>query len=149
MILLALLMQSAAPAAPTPPPPVPQRWSILTPVADEPCTRQSTRDAAGRDIIVCANPLPSQTLPYPDEVVPDGPTPSNKYRTGAGALAVEDGTPCHMSRSCVVGFGPPVLPIIKGAVGLVKGALAKKPDKRGRVAIALDGSDAPTGRLER
>lgn len=143
MILLALLMQTAAPATP----PAPERWSILVPVGDQPCARQPGKDADGRDVIVCGNPLPSQALPYPDEVVPDGPIPSNKYRTGTGALAAS-ATPCPISRNCVVGFGPPIVPIIKGAVGLVKSALAKKPDKRGRVAIPLDDSDAPTGHLE-
>ena len=59
---------------------------------------------------------------------------SNPYLTGSGALAAMD-TPCPISRNCVVGFGPPIVPMIKGAVDLAKRALARKPDKAGRVAI--------------
>lgn len=143
MILLAFALQTAAAA----PAPVPERFSILVPVADEPCARRPGKDADGHDIVVCGNPLPSQKLPYPDEVIPDGPVPSNPYKTGSGALAAE-ATPCPISRNCVVGFGPPIVPMIKGAVGLAKRAFAKKPDKTGRVAIPLDDTDAPTGHIE-
>ena len=148
-LLLFLALQTAA-AAPVAVPPsatpaadTPQRWSILVPVANEPCVRR----ADGKDIVVCGNPLPSQALPYPDEVPPDGPVPSNPYQTGSGALAAQ-GTPCPISRECVVGFGPPLVPLIKGAADLAKKAFAKKPDKTGRVAIPLDDtSPATDGKL--
>jgi len=139
-LLLFLALQAAAtPAAAPPQTPAtntPERFSILIPVANEPCVRH----VDGKDIVVCGDPLPSQTLPYPEEITPDGPTPSNPYNSGAGALAAQS-TPCSISRSCVVGFGPPLAPIIKGAADLAKKAFAKKPDKTGRVAIPLD--DAP------
>lgn len=147
-LLLFLALQAAAvpPAVPAKATAAesPERFSILVPVANEPCVRH----VDGKDIVVCGNPLPSQTLPYPDEVVPDGPTPSNPYKSGSGALAAQ-ATPCPISRSCVVGFGPPLVPIIKGAADLAKKAFAKKPDKTGRVAIPLDDAPPSTeGKLE-
>ncbi|QNA84889.1 hypothetical protein G4G27_13445 [Sphingomonas sp. So64.6b] len=142
MILLALLLQSAAatPVAQPAVPPAPQRWSILVPVANEAC-----RPAAkGDDILVCADPLPTQRLPLPDEIVPDGPRPSNPYRTGSGALAAE-GAPCATAMGgCVVGFGPPIIPIVEGLVGLAKDAFARHPDKSKRIAIPLDDPVPPT-----
>lgn len=137
-LLLILALQAAATpaAAPQPAPNTPERFSILVPVGNEPCVRH----VDGKDIVVCGNPLPSQTLPYPEEIVPDGPAPSNPYKSGAGALAAQS-TPCSISRNCIVGFGPPLVPMIKGAADLAKKAFAKKPDKTGRVAIPLD--DAP------
>lgn len=144
LLILALQAAATSAAAPQPASDTPERFSILVPVANEPCVRH----VDGKDIVVCGNPLPSQTLPYPDEVVPDGPTPSNPYKSGSGALAAES-TPCPISRSCIVGFGPPLVPMIKGAADLAKRAFAKKPDKTGRVAIPLD--DTPLsaeGKLE-
>jgi len=143
--LLILALQAAAPqtAPAAPPADPPQRFSILTSVPDEPCVRKPTDS----DAIVCGNPLPSQKLPYPDEVVPDGPTPSNPLKTGTGALNAQ-ATPCPISRNCVVGFGPPIMPIIKGVADAVGGAFKKKPDKTGRMPIPLDDSSAPTGKLE-
>jgi hypothetical protein len=137
-LLLFLALQTAVAAAPpqTPAADTPERFSILAPVANEPCVRHMD----GKDIVVCGNPLPSQTLPYPEEIPPDGPVPSNPYMSGAGALAAQ-ATPCPISRSCIVGFGPPLVPMIKGAADLAKKAFAKKPDKTGRIAIPLD--DAP------
>ncbi|MES2057399.1 MAG: hypothetical protein V4564_15805 [Pseudomonadota bacterium] len=135
MILLALLLQ-AAPAPEEKPvaADAPQSWSILVPVANEPC-----RPAAkGDDILVCADPLPSQRLPLPDEAVPDGPRPSNPNRTGAGALAASTAPCATEMRGCTVGFGPPIMPIVQGLVGLAQGALARHPDKSGRVPIPLD-----------
>lgn len=134
--LLPLVLQAAVTTAASPsqaPANTPERFSILVPVSNEPCVRH----VDGKDIVVCGNPLPSQTLPYPEEIPPDGPMPSNPYRNGAGALAAES-APCPISRSCVVGFGPPLVPMIKGAADLAKKAFAKKPDKTGRVAIPLD-----------
>lgn len=140
-LLLFLALQTAA-ATPEVAPPATnttERWSILVPVANEPCVRR----ADGKDIVVCGDPLPSQSLPYPEEIPPDGAAPSNPDRSGAGALAAS-GTPCPISRSCIVGFGPPLGPVIKGAVDLAKKAFAKKPDKTGRVAIPLDDTPPST-----
>ncbi|WP_375397975.1 hypothetical protein [uncultured Sphingomonas sp.] len=118
-----------------------QRWSILVPVADAPCRQRAEN---GTDIVVCAKSLPSQRLPYPDEVPAKGPVASNPFRTGTNALAVES-TPCAVrSEGCIVGFGPPIIPMIKGAVDLAKRAFARKPDKTGRVPIDID-TPAPTG----
>lgn len=144
-LLLLLAFQAAAtPQASATNADTPERFSILVPVANEPCVRRvDGKGADGKDIVVCGNPLPSQTLPYPDEIPPDGPVPSNPYANGSGALAAE-GTPCPISRSCVVGFGPPLVPLIKGAADLAKKAFAKKPDKTGRVPIPLDDTPPST-----
>ncbi|HVF93910.1 MAG TPA: hypothetical protein VM900_06320 [Sphingomonas sp.] len=127
-LLLALLQAAPAPAEP-------QRWSILTPT-DANCNKRNTDRG---EILVCA-PVPGdQRLPLPDYVEP-GATPNgvNPKMNGAGALAAE-GTPCAaMQRGCLVGVGPPIVPIVKAAADLVKSAFAKKPDKRGRVPIPLD-----------
>lgn len=143
--LLILALQAApAPAAPAAPQTdTPQRFSVLVPIPDEPCVRRPSDS----DVLVCGNPLPSQKLPYPDEVVPDGPTPSNPLKNGVGALNAQ-GTPCPISRNCVVGFGPPIVPIITGIANAVGSAFKKKPDKTGRVPIPLDDSQKPTGKLE-
>lgn len=145
MIALLLILQSAAPAAA---PPQPERWSVLAPAPGQTCVSER-RPGDGEDIVVCGTPDPqtSLRLPDPDSVPSDGPVKSNPYLTGSGALA-NMATPCPISRSCVVGFGPPVVPMIKGAVDVAKRAFRKRPDKTGRVAIPLDGSDAPTGRIE-
>ena len=134
-----------------------QSWSILESVPNEPCVLRheakatdgdaaAGQDAAKQaDVIVCARPLPSQKLPYPDEVVPDGPAPSNRELTGRGALEA-DGAPCATRMGgCQVGFGPPIVPMILGAVDVAKRVFARKPDKTGRVPIDLD--DEPTGRV--
>ena len=145
MIALLLLALQSAPAAPPP-----ERWSILVPApgqdSRQPCV--PSRSADGKDdVVVCANDQASPRLPDPDSVPSSGPTPSNRALSGTGALAAE-GTPCPISRSCIVGFGPPIVPLVKGAVDLARRAFAKKPDKTGRVPIPLDDSDPPTGRLE-
>ena len=131
MILSVMLL--AIQAAPASPAPQPQSWSILT--------SSDCPESTGRDIVVCA-PAPgsnsAQRLPLPDERTSDGPAPSNPNLIARRALDLE-GTPCAaMQKGCQVGFGPPIAPIIAGAVGLLKDAFAKKPDKRGRVAIPLD-----------
>ena len=144
-LLLILALQAAT--APAPPPSAPdakpERFSILVPVGNEPCIKRKPDD-----VVICGDAMPSQKLPYPDEVVPNGPVASNPYLRGTGALDAE-ATPCAVaSQGCLVGFGPPIVPMIKGAVDLAKKAFAKKPDKTGRVEIPLDGSDAPAGRVE-
>lgn len=145
MIPLFLILQSAAPAAV---PPLPQRWSILSPAPGQDCVPER-RPGDSDDIVVCGTPDPqaSLRLPDPDSVPSKGPIKSNPYLTGTGALA-NMATPCPISRSCVVGFGPPIVPMIKGVIDVAKRAFRKKPDKTGRVAIPLDGSEASTGRLE-
>jgi hypothetical protein len=142
MILLLLAAQAATIVSTKP---KAESWSILAPVANEPCGSRYDGEAKPDDIIVCAQPLPSQKLPYPDEVVPDGPTPSNRDLTGRGALAAENAPCATRMQGCTVGFGPPIAPIIAGAVDVAKRVFAKKPDKTGRVPIELD--EAPTGRL--
>ena len=147
MIALLLLLQSAAPVTA---PSQPERWSILAPAPGQPCvTRREPGDRD--DIVICGTPDPqaSLRLPDPDSVPSSGPVKSNPYLTGSGALA-NMATPCAISRSCVVGFGPPIVPMIKGAVDVAKRALHKRPDKTGRVAIPLDDGDAPadvTGKI--
>ena len=141
LLIFAFQATAAAPAQKTD---APERFSILVPVGNERCARRP----GDSDATVCGNPLPSQTLPYPNEVVPNGPVPSNPYRTGVGALAAES-TPCAVAaQGCIVGFGPPILPIVKGAAGLIGSAFRKKPDKTGRVPIPLDDSAPPPIRLE-
>lgn len=141
ILLIALQAATSAPL-PAPAKAEPQRWSVLAPVKDEPCGAK----VPDSDATVCGNPLPSQRLPYPDEIQPDGPIPSNPELSGSGALSAQ-ATPCPISRKCVVGFGPPIVPMVKGAIDLAKKAFAKKPDKTGRVAIPLDDSDQPKGQL--
>ncbi len=132
-VLLSMLMQ-AAPTAASTQTPLPERFSILV----DPCAAAS-KD--GSEIIVCGGPaVNSPRLPLPDERgPPDRAVASNPELSAVRALQLE-GTPCAASqRGCQVGFGPPIAPIAKAAVGLIKSALVKKPDKRGRVPIDLDG----------
>lgn len=133
-MLLTLLLQAAAPAPAAPP----DRFSILVPVAPQECPPRSQAPGEQGDVVVCATDLPSQTLPYPQEYVYDGSRPSNPGVTGSGALASE-GSPCAtIQRGCQTGFGQPlVAAAVKGLVGLVTDATAKKPDKRGRVPIDI------------
>lgn len=127
-LLLVLLQAAPATSAPKT-----ESWSILAPT-DEVCEK---RTAENGDIVVCDRPSAGQR-PHFEEAPGATPRGVNPNLTGAGALAAE-GTPCAASqRGCLVGFGPPIVPIIKGAVSALKSALATKPDKRGRVAIPLD-----------
>lgn len=174
MLLLILVAQVAtsAPVATRSEPPS-QRWSVLEPIANEPCVPKpkppaSKTDATkGDDIIVCGRPLPSQKLPYPDEVVMNQPKPSNPYMTGTGALAVEDDAPCAtMQHGCGGGIqfisgGTQVVRLVQKLVSPgscceepgeasnpmklgkdiahgIGAAFRKKPDKSGRVAISLE-----------
>ncbi|MDB5703131.1 MAG: hypothetical protein JWN66_247, partial [Sphingomonas bacterium] len=48
-------------------------------------------------------------------------------------------TPCAAHQGgCTVGFGPPIVPLVMGAVDLAKGLFKKHPDKSNRVPIPLD-----------
>ena len=147
MIALLLILQSAASTAVSP---QPERWSILVPAPGQKCVSER-RPGDGDDIVICgtSDPQASLRLADPDSVPSSGPVKSNPYLTGSGALA-NMATPCPISRSCVVGFGPPIVPMIKGAVDVAKRAFRKRPDKAGRVAIPLDDSGAPmdtTGKI--
>ena len=146
MIALFILLQAAATPAAAP---QPERWSILI-TSDGPCSPSRLPPGNPDEIVVCDDPDRANRafrLPDPDSIPSSGPMKSNPYLTGSGALAAE-ATPCPISNTCVVGFGPPIVPMIKGAVDLAKRVFAKKPDKTGRIAIPLDDGDAPTGRLE-
>lgn len=141
-MLLALMIQAATPAPPDPPPAAEGRWSILAPVRPERCP-----DDKDVDVTVCGGGLPSQRLPYPDQVPATTPQPSNRFVTGSGALNAVDNEPCATrSRGCTVGFGPPIVPIAKWLIDKVGAATRKKPDKSRRVAIPLDDPvPAPAG----
>ncbi|MEG3163272.1 hypothetical protein U1701_01560 [Sphingomonas sp. PB2P19] len=130
-----LLLAQAAPAAP-------ERFSILV----DPCA--SASDDKGTDIIVCGRPEKiTPRLPLRDfRGVPDRPVPSNPDMLASVALdGKAAGNECGAyGEDCPVGLGGYALPVIvNGAVGLVKSALAKKPDKRGRVPILLDDPAPP------
>jgi hypothetical protein len=144
LALLTILALQAAPATKA----EPERWSILVPVPDEPCRpsrKTDSEDGKGAaqtssngDVVVCGDALPSQRLPLPGEAVSEGPVPYNRELTGRGALAAA-GTPCAARQGgCQTSFGPPLIPMIVGAAGLVKDALRKHPDKSGRIPIPLD-----------
>lgn len=135
MLLIFLAAQAAAAAAPPPADQAaPQRFSILVPVRPQPC-RSKAPDV---DVTVCANGLPDQRLPYPELIPPDHPVPSNPERTGTRALAVTAEPTCTGLQPCTVGFGPPIVPIIKWVADRVTDATRRKLDKRGRVAIPLE-----------
>lgn len=146
MILLALLLQAAtvapitrATAAP------PERFSILLP---------DCPTAQGRDVVVCgSDTATTQRLPYPQEVVPDHGVPSNPLMNGVGALAAET-TPCAATmKGCLVGFGPPIMPMIAAGIQGVRNALQDRREAKARARDGdrrqpIDLSDAPAGRVE-
>lgn len=145
-ILLIALLQAAPVAEPAPAPvaptaAAPTRFSILAPVANEPCTR--TKDA---DVVVCANPLPSQRLPYPELVETNRGRPSNPDLTGARALELQN-APCAVQAGGCGGAGIPILGIALWAGKLVADAVGdatkSRPDKSKRVAIPLDDPVVP------
>ncbi|SEM71429.1 hypothetical protein SAMN05192583_0961 [Sphingomonas gellani] len=137
MILLGALVLFAGQAG-TPPAsskqPVPERFSVLT--QNCPPAHSDT------EVVVCGDGTSGARLPLPDDRgPPDHPTPSNPKIDGAGALAAS-ATPCAATQGgCQVGIGPPP-ELINAAIGAIKSAFAKKPDKRGRVAIPLDDTPA-------
>lgn len=159
MILLLLLAQATTdvPAKP----PGTETWSILLPIGGESRARRATaadgcvpakdgnqeadskqdggraaKDEGG-DIIVCGQPLPSQTLPYPNEVIQNSPQPSNPYMTGIGALNAGV-PPCPGCDTETI-----YVPLAKEIVHGVKNAFRKRPDKTGRVPIDLDDQPPP------
>lgn len=171
MILLFLAAQAATPAPA--PAAAPTSFSILEPIANEPCARRGVKTADPDDIIVCGGkPLPSQKLPYPNEIVPDRPMPSNPYMRGTGSLALE-AAPCaaHIG-GCgtgidLIGAGVTMVRLVQKAVapsscceregeahdpvmlvsdmvGGVKRAVRGKPEKKGRVPIPLDDTPVST-----
>lgn len=164
LFFLAIQTASASP---------PERISILVPVANEPC-RRTEQPATDTDILVCAQRLPAQKLPLPQEATSPLPQPVNRDMTGMGALRAE-GTPCAARiGGCqtgvdVFGAGTSVIRGIQKLVApdscceepgeatnagkLVSDAGAgiarlfrKRPDKSRRVAIPLD-DPPPTGRV--
>ena len=149
MLALALLLQAApvAPAVPATAAP-PERFSILT----DPCAR-IVRD--GKDVVVCgADTATTQRLPYPQEVVPDHGVPSNPQRSGIGALAAETSPCATLMRGCLVGVGPPLVPMIAAAVTGIRNASANRREARARAAdganrVAIDlNAEGSAGRLE-
>lgn len=135
LALLAIAQATASPASP------PTRWSILTPA--EACRSQAVD---GKDILVCGRLPSADRLPLPDErAPPDRPRQATgDYRDNSGG-----GAPCSARlEGCLVGFGPPIMPLLKGAVGLVKGAFAGHSDKTGRIPIPLDDPAPPVSRIE-
>ena len=161
MLILALALQAA---------PAPERFSILVPVADQPCARRSVHD----DIVVCADALPEQALPLPAEAVSTRPVPVNRDMTGVGALRAE-GTPCAarvggcqvgvdmlgMGTALIRGVQKLVAPnscceepgeatstgrLLADVVGGASRLGKRKPDKAGRVAIDL-ADPVTTGRV--
>ena len=166
MMLAAILLQAAG----TVPAPVPERFSILAPVASQPCTRTRAAD----EIVVCADPLPEQALPLPAEAVSPRPVPVNRALTGTGALAAQASPCATLTGGCqtgvdVLGMGTALIRGVQKLIapdsccedpgeGTSAGRLVvdagrgaakmfrRKQDKRGRVAIPLD-DPAPTGRI--
>lgn len=135
MIVALVFLAQASPKAPPP-----ERFSILV----DPCT--SANDDQGKDIVVCGrSDAISPRLPMRDlRGVPDHAVPSNPDMKASVALDGPSGRgECGAyGEACPVGGGGYVLPaLVGGAVDGVKRALAKRPDKRGRVPIDL--GDAP------
>jgi len=139
MFLLLLAAQVGATVAPAPS--IPDRFSILMPVGDEPCRpAPGAPPARPGDVTVCADALADQTVPLPNDYVYATPRPSNPELTGRAALAAQ-ATPCAtVQGGCQVGFGAPIVQALVGAaVNAVKDATRKRYPKEGRVAIPLDG----------
>ena len=160
MLLILLALQAAAP----------ERFSILVPVADQPCARPTPDD----DIVVCADALPSQTLPLPQEAVSSRGTPVNRDLTGTGALAAEAAPCAALVAGCqtgvnMLGMGTALIRGVQKLVApnsccedageatnplllardIAKGAgsIGKRgPDKSARMPIDLD-EPSTTGRV--
>ena len=138
MIVALLLLQAAATAAPT-------RFSVLV----DPCANASND---GGDVVVCGRPDKlAPRLPLPQfRGPPDHPAPSNPYlRPDVALNGPGVGNECGAyGENCAPAGGGYIVPkLLTGAAGLVKGALAKHPDKRGRVAIDLDAQVPTKGKV--
>ena len=146
MIALALLLQ-AAPAPAAAAAAASQRFSILV----DPCA--SASDQQGRDVIVCGHPdAITPRLPLrdyrgpPDHAVPSNPDMKGDVALNGPSAARECGA---YGEGCPVGFGGYIIPAaINGIAGAVKSAFAKKPDRRGRVAIDFDAPPPPVPPLK-
>lgn len=155
MLVLALMLQTAAvPAAA-------ERFSILAPVANQPCVRKG----AGDDVVVCADPLPEQALPLPGDAIATGPVAINRDMTGRGALAAQ-ATPCGVriggcqtgvdlfgaatgavrsvqkliapNSCCEDGEGTNPALLVRDVANRVSGLFRARPDRSKRVPISLD-----------
>lgn len=164
MFFLAFALQAAA---------APERFSILVPVANQQCTTPGVT-GDGKDIVVCARPLPEQKLPLPNEATSTLSQPVNRDMTGAGALRAE-ATPCAARiGGCqvgldIIGAGTAVIRGIQKLVaptscceepgeatntgkllsdvgGGVARAFRHKPDTSRRVAIDISDAE-PVGRV--
>lgn len=127
-VVIAMALQATGQAAGAP-----QTHSIL--VSDCP-------EGGGGDIVVCARRKGDVRLPLPMERPPVGPmlVPGAAARMDDPMTRGPGGAPCAASMGgCQVGFGPPLMPVITGAAGLLKNAFARKPDKSKRIPIPLDG----------
>ncbi|MFK3889139.1 hypothetical protein [Sphingomonas sp. NPDC079357] len=119
MLIVAILLQAAAPSVTT-------RRSILAPVNNEPCVRSSEQG----EVVVCADPLPSQALPLPNEAVSPGPRPVDRNMTGIGALAAESGPCATRLDGCTVGVNilGPVVALVRGIQSVVApGSCCERP----------------------
>lgn len=136
-MLFLLLAQAATPVTTMKGPPPPERFSILVPVPGEPCLPGPAPD----EVVVCGKSLPSQKLPYPNEIDANRPRPSNPELTGHGALAAMN-TPCAATSGGCAG-GLPIIPMALALGKALVKAVTPKPDKSKRVPIPLD-DPAPT-----
>lgn len=139
-MILAFLLQAAAPATSASAAP-PERFSILA----TPCAR-APGQTVGNDVVVCGDKADAQRLPLPDERVPTGPVPLNPYLRPDVALSA-DATPCAARQAgCQVGIGGPV--VMAAAKGIAtalsdgiadrKVRKARRRDAGKRVPIPLD-----------
>ncbi|MEG8040676.1 hypothetical protein QP166_15510 [Sphingomonas sp. LR60] len=155
MLIVAFLLQAAAPS-------VPDRHSVLVPVASQPCVRKDDAE----EVVVCADPLPAQVLPLPSEAISTRSVPVNRDMTGVGALNAAQ-APCAtivggcntglnilgMGVAAVRGVQKLVAPgscceregeatnpfmLVGDAVKGVAKAGKQKPDRTKRVAIDLE-----------
>lgn len=119
MLILAILLQAAAPVAP-------ERHSILAPVGDQPCVRNAEQG----EVVVCADPLPAQALPFPNEAVSPRPRPVNHDMRGIGALASESDPCASRLGGCPVGFNilGPVVALVRGVqTAIAPGSCCERP----------------------
>lgn len=93
MLIVAFLLQAAAPS-------VPEKHSVLVPVGAQPCVRKGDKD----EVVVCADPLPAQALPLPNEAISTRPVAVNRDLTGISALNAEDAPCATVVGGCSVGL---------------------------------------------